>query len=108
MSLVKVNKVLANEIRFKILFWLKEPEKHFPTQNIKGNYDDGVCVQYIGQKSGLSLSTISHYLSMMQKAELLVSSRFGKWTYYKRNEEGIFNYVNSLKEHLLLDEINIT
>ncbi|MFK7946445.1 MAG: ArsR/SmtB family transcription factor [Saprospiraceae bacterium] len=107
MNLIEVNKVLANEIRFEILFWLKNPKEHFPKQHIKGDYKDGVCVQYIGQKSGLSLSTISHYLSMMQKAGLLVSSRFGKWTYYKRDEEGISNYVNLLKEHLLSDKTSI-
>ena len=38
------------------------------------------------------------HLSMMQKAGLLVSNRHGKWTYYKRDEEGIRNYINILKE----------
>lgn len=102
MSLVEINKVLANQIRLEILFWLKNPEENFPKQHIKGDYADGVCVQYIGEKSGLSLSTISHYLSMMQKAGLLISSRFGKWTYYKRDEEGILNYIDLLKKHLVM------
>ena len=100
MDLIEVNKVLSNIIRIKILFWLKEPEKHFPVQQIRGHYDDGVCVQYICAKSDLSISTISHYLSMMHKAGLLTPSRHGKWTYYKRNEEGIANYFEALKEVL--------
>ena len=100
MDLIEISKVLSNEARLNILFWLKEPEKHFPTQHLRGHFNDGVCVQYIGQKSGLSLSTVSHYLSMMHRAGLLTTSRFGKWTYYKRNEEGINDYINMLKETL--------
>ena len=100
MDLVEINKILSNKVRLGILLWLKEPEKHFPVQKIRGHYDDGVCVQYIGTKSGLSISTISHYLSMMHKAGLLQSSRYGKWTYYKRDEEGIADYINTLKECL--------
>ena len=100
MDLIEINKILSNSVRLDILVWLKEPEKHFPIQLIRGHYDDGVCVQYIGAKSGLSVSTISHYLSMMQKAGLLTSSRHGKWTYYKRNNEAIINYINILKERL--------
>lgn len=100
MNLVEISKVLSNETRLKILQWLKQPEEHFPYQHIKGDFDDGVCVQYIGEKSGLSLSTISHYLSTMQRAGLVIQSRFGKYTYYKRNEEEIANYIDFLKEHL--------
>lgn len=34
-------------------------------------------------------STGSGYLDMMQRAGLLESARFGKWTYYRRNEDKI-------------------
>jgi len=100
MDLVEISKVLSNKTRLNILNWLKNPEEHFPFQHIKGDFEDGVCVQFIGEKSGLSLSTISHYLSTMQRAGLVIQSRFGKYTYYKRNEETIANYINFLKEHL--------
>ena len=100
MDLVEINKVLSNETRLKILYWLKTPADFFPSQHIKGDFEDGVCVQYIGEKSGLSLSTISHYLSMMQRAGLVIQSRFGKYTYYKRNEEEIAKYINFLRDNL--------
>lgn len=100
MDVTEVSKVLSNETRVKILHWLKKPEDHFPYQHIKGDFNDGVCVQYIGEKSGLSLSTISHYLSMMQRAGLVIQSRFGKYTYYKRNEQEIARYVEFLKKSL--------
>ena len=100
MDLIKINKVLSNKTRLEILNWLKNPEEHFPLQHLKGDFEDGVCVQYIGEKSGLSLSTISHYLSMMQRSGLVIQSRFGKYTYYKRNEEEIANYIKYLQENL--------
>ena len=100
MDLIEINKVLSNETRVNILSWLKEPEKHFPPHQELKHFNDGVCVQYIGEKAGLSQSTISHYLSMMEKAGLVTSTRWGKWTYYKRNEENIKKYLEILESEL--------
>lgn len=84
--MIEIFKALSNDKRLEILQWLKNPEKHFDTTNEKVIIKGGVCVGDIHTKSGLSQSTISQYLSMMQKAELLDSVRHGKWTYYRRNE----------------------
>jgi len=85
MDKIEVFKALSNETRLSIIEWLKEPEKNFPPQDLKG----GVCVGSIRDKAGISQSTVSHYLDMLQKAGLLLSERHGKWTYYRRNEETI-------------------
>ncbi|MFT6811268.1 MAG: DNA-binding transcriptional ArsR family regulator [Saprospiraceae bacterium] len=100
MGVIEISKVLSNEVRFNILLWLKEPEANFPPHQDLGHFDNGVCVQYIGDKAGLSQSTISHYLSMMQRIGFIDATRHGKWTYYKRNEEVISNYLNYLKKNL--------
>ncbi len=100
MDIVEINKVLSNKTRLDILFWLKEPKAHFPPHKELGHFKDGVCVQYIGEKAGLSQSTISHYLSWMQKVDLIIPTRHGKWTYYKRNEKQIKQYVSLLKSSL--------
>lgn len=100
MNVIDISKVLSNETRMNILFWLKEPEKHFPPHQELKHFKDGVCVQYIGEKSGLSQSTISQYLSMMQKAGLVILTRHGKWTYYKRDEKLIKQYIAHLRSHL--------
>lgn len=97
MDVVEINKVLSNETRLNILRWLKEPEANFPHHKDLGHFNDGVCVQYIGDKAELSQSTISHFLSKMQKAGLIIPTRHGKWTYYKRNEKLIKEYINFLK-----------
>ena len=99
-ALLEIHKALSNPTRLDILLWLKEPEKNFPPQDILGHFDDGVCGQFIMEKSGLSQPTISHYLSLMQKAGLLISTRIGKWTYFKRNEILIKEYLDTLEERL--------
>lgn len=96
MNIVAVSKVLSNKARVEILDWLKNAEKNFPPQVNVPNFDDGVCVCHIQDKLGLSQSTTSHYLTMMEKAGLLTGKRIGKWTYYKRNEAKIAEFIQSL------------
>lgn len=100
MDIVEINKVLSNQTRINILTWLKEPELHFPKHKELGHFRDGVCVQYLGDKAGLSQSTVSHYLSIMHKVGLVIPTRHGKWTYYKRDELQIKAYHKYLKNNL--------
>jgi ArsR family transcriptional regulator len=100
MNFLEINKVLSNKVRIDILHWLKKPEKNFPPQVNVPDFNDGVCVCHIQDKTGLSQSTISHYLTMMHKVNLLIATRHGKWTYYRRNENEILNYISSLKNEL--------
>ena len=100
MDIIEVSKVLSNKTRVEILKWLKEPEKNFPPHEDLGHFNDGVCVQYIRRKAGLSQSTISHYLSMMQKTNLVSPTRHGKWTYYKRVEKTVQAYIQHLNTNL--------
>ena len=92
----EIGKCLSNETRFQIMEWLKDPEKNFPPHETLKHFDDGVCVTYIQEKSGLSQSTISTYLTNMEKCGLLISIRHGKWSYLKRNEQLIKEYSQYL------------
>ena len=87
-----VFKVLANETRLQILQWLKQPEVNFPPQDIDP-YNIGVCVGSIQKKTGLAQSTVSHYLSMLETAGLVISTRQGQSTYYRRNEEAFSEFA---------------
>jgi len=100
MDIIEINKVLSNQVRIDMLNWLKKPEENFPKQVNVPNFDDGVCVCHIQNKTGLSQSTVSHYLTMLQKANLLIATRHGKWTYYKRNENEILKYIQTLSNEL--------
>lgn len=104
MDILEISKALSNTIRLQILEWLKNPERYFPPQGIHipegDHFDHSVCVGSIQEKAGISQSTISHYLDMMQKAGLLESARFGKWTYYRRNEENIQKLAEYIRDEL--------
>ena len=97
MNYLEISKALSNETRVKILGWLKNPHENFPPQgeslgtpvDLKG----GVCVSSIQAKAGVSPSTVSNYLAILQDAGLLISERYEKWTYYRRNEEVIRQYA---------------
>ncbi len=99
-KILEINKALSNATRLDILKWLKDPEANFPPHQDLGHFNDGVCGQYIQDKSGLSQPTISHYLSGMKKAGLLVTTRHGKWTYFKRNEKVIKEYLDTIHREL--------
>lgn len=100
MDIVEISKVLSNTTRVKILKWLRNPEKNFPPHQDIDHFDDGVCVGNIQDKAGLSQSTISTYLRSMQNVDLIIPTRHGKWTYYKRNEKVIETYIKSLQTEL--------
>lgn len=87
---VEIFKALANETRLDILRWLGEPDRYFvePARHASEEIRDsgGVCVRDIHDKANMSQSTVSHYLQILQRAELVESERHGQWTYYRRNE----------------------
>ena len=97
MNLVEISKALANDTRMNIMCWLRDPEKHFrPHKDGKG-FEDGVCVNVITEKTEMSQSTVSHYLSSLQRAGLVQTVRIGKWTYYRRNDDVIRKYLSELQ-----------
>ena len=104
MDKIEIFKALSNETRLSIIEWLKEPEKNFPPQG--GHFDDavdlkgGVCVGSIRDKAGISQSTVSHYLDMLQKAGLpVVAPNFGADRYLalmaqdKKVDSGAIKYI---------------
>lgn len=104
MDLTTIFKALSNQSRLNILKWLEQPEKYFPRQQEHVPKDErfagGVCVGDIQRKAGLSQSTISHYLSVLEQANLLESKRLGQWTYYRRNEKAVGKILDVIKQEL--------
>ncbi|KFF15827.1 ArsR/SmtB family transcription factor [Flavobacterium hydatis] len=86
MEHIEIFKALSNKSRLQMLEWLKEPELNFPGQEPYG-FEHGVCVGQIQAKAGLTQSTVSEYLAILQRAGFIESTRVGQWTYYKRNEK---------------------
>lgn len=97
----EVLKSINNPVRRDILHWLKSPHEHFNLEKQLVDTDvEGVCVSIIQEKSGLSQSTVSSYLSNLQRAKLVTSKRIGSWTYYKRNDEYIEKFLKELSNSL--------
>jgi DNA-binding transcriptional ArsR family regulator len=97
---LEILKALSNEKRLQILAWLKEPEQHFPPHQEVDGFGQGVCVAFIQKKLGLSQAATSQYLSILQRAGLLIATRIGKWTYYRRNEDVLKHFIAELKDTL--------
>jgi len=95
-------KALNNSTRLKILEWLKTPEAHFPPHASGLSFANGVCVAYIQEKAGLSQSAISQYMTMLHHAGFVIPTRIGKWTYYKRDETAITQFLHNLDTILSL------
>jgi DNA-binding transcriptional ArsR family regulator len=96
---VELLKALSNKSRLQLLELLKDPEGNFPDQARYG-YKNGVCVGQLQAKLGLTQSTVSEYLSSLQRAGFIQATRVGQWTYYKRNESAFRQLGDIIKKTL--------
>lgn len=91
-------KALANPVRLQIMDWLRDPHGEFAQWEPIADRDDvGVCVSHLQAKSGLAQSTISSYMAILERADLVRSTRIGKWTHYKRNEDTLSRLAEMLR-----------
>ncbi|WP_454850080.1 ArsR/SmtB family transcription factor [Rhizobium binxianense] len=93
----EILKAIAHPARMDILNWLKEPEKHFPSQ--EHPLEMGVCASQF-ERCGLSQSTVSAHLGTLHRAGLVTTKRVGQWIFYKRNEETIAAFLKQLNQDL--------
>ncbi|RJS93609.1 helix-turn-helix transcriptional regulator [Salinisphaera sp. Q1T1-3] len=94
--IVEQLKALASDSRLQIMAWLREPVAHFPAQAHGDPVGIGVCVSHIQSKAGMSPSTASTHLAILQRARLVQATRIGKWTYYRRNEAEIGKMLDDM------------
>ncbi|MFF7375883.1 ArsR/SmtB family transcription factor [Streptomyces massasporeus] len=96
-ELIEVFKALGNPARLQIMQWLKDPEAHFGAyEPIADRQTVGVCVTHIQAKAGLAQSTVSSYMSTLERAGLVRPTRIGKWTHYRRDEEGLTRLARAI------------
>ena len=98
MDIDAIHKALANPVRRDILQWLKDPHEHFAQQ--EHPLDIGVCAGLIDARTGLSQSTVSSHLAVLQRAGLVTSRRVGQWIFFKRNEETISAFLDHMNHGL--------
>ena len=100
MNIEKTLTALNNPVRRQILHWLKN-RSNFPPALPEHAGLEGVCVGHIQEKSGLSQSTISNYMSLLKEAGLVQSERHGQWTFYRRDEETIRVFLAAVEQELV-------
>lgn len=94
-------KVISNPTRRIILEWLREPDFSFAGYTQLYPYEQyGVCATLIQQKLGLAQPTTSLSIKTLHDHKLLLSTKVGKWTYYRRNEELIDKALELLTSEL--------
>ncbi|MDB5919057.1 MAG: transcriptional regulator [Massilia sp.] len=98
MNIDAIHKALANPVRRQILCWLKDPDAYFAHQ--EHPLEIGVCAGLIDALTGLSQSTVSAHLGVLQRAGLVTSRRLGQWIFYKRNEEAIQAFLTHMHHGL--------
>lgn len=100
-DLVEVFKALGNPARLQIMQWLKDPDMHFGAyEPIADRQSVGVCVTHIQAKSGLAQSTVSSYMTTLERAGLVTPTRVGKWTHYRRDEGRLAELAQAIGDDL--------
>lgn len=90
-------KIFANPTRRAVLQWLKQPEIAFANYTQLYDFDlYGVCATLIQQKAQLSQPATSLSLKILLDANLVIATKVGKWTYFKRNDATIQQVINAI------------
>ncbi|MGB3484733.1 MAG: metalloregulator ArsR/SmtB family transcription factor [Mycobacterium sp.] len=106
-AMTEVLRVLANPVRLRILEWLGDPDTHFSEwEPIAARAEAGVCVSHIQAKTQLAQSTVSAYMTDMQRAGLVTSTRVGKWTHYRRDDEAVSAFIRLLGDTLTASSVH--
>ncbi|MGV8843300.1 MAG: ArsR/SmtB family transcription factor [Pseudomonas sp.] len=94
----EIIKALAHPVRRDMLQWLKAPEQHFGEQEYP--FEIGVCAGKFAPRTGLSQSTVSAHLAILQRAGLVSCKKVGQWSFFKRNEAQIQAFIDQLGAQL--------
>lgn len=94
-------KALASEARILILKLLAEPERHFGHQRSADPVEFGVCMMLIAEVLAVAQPTASRHLDILKQAGFIAVQRHQKWSYCKRNEAGIQDYLEWMRRELV-------
>lgn len=93
---------MASEVRMQVLRLLAEPKKHFGHQWSADAVEFGVCMTMIAEELGVAQPTASKHLDILKQAGFITVQRHQKWSYCKRDEQAISEYLVWLQSELSL------
>lgn len=91
-------RALASEQRLQVLRLLKAPGEHFARQTSADPVEFGVCVMEIAEALEVSQPTASRHVDLLRQAGFITIQRQGKWSYCKRDEAVLGDYLSWLAE----------
>ena len=97
MDPLKILKALSNPHRLNIILWLKNPEQEFGVQvhsKTLIDFPHSVSVKSIQKRCGVSQSSVSTFMSILENAKLVESRKIDQYTYFRSNEETIRKFGN--------------
>lgn len=94
----EILKALSHPKRVEFLEWMRQPGEHFCDQ--AHPLEMGICANQFEKCCGLSQSTVSQHLSVLEKAGLVSLRRVGQWAFYQRNEDRIAAFIEALRKTL--------
>jgi len=98
--LIQQLKAASGAIRLRILDDLKQPRDNFPPQVDGDLVTDGVCADFIRERLGIAAATASRHLTLLTDAGFLLPTRKKGWTFYRRDEAAIAEFVGRLGSEL--------
>ena len=106
----RILKALSNPHRLDIILWLKHPEKEFGVQvhtKTLIDFPNSVSVKSIQKRCGVSQSSISTFMTMLERADLVESRKIDQYTYYRRNETVIREFGEWYNKEVSIQADNI-
>jgi len=83
-----------------ILRLLAEPQKHFGHQWSADPVAFGVCMTMIAEEIAVAQPTASRHLDILRQAEFITVQKHQKWSYCKRDEAAIGDYLMWLQAEM--------
>ncbi|WP_339530361.1 ArsR/SmtB family transcription factor [Pseudomonas mucidolens] len=91
---------MASEQRLTILKLLAAPQKHFGHQQSADPLEFGVCMSLIAEALAIAQPSASRHLAIIREAGFIKVRKHLKWSYCKRDEGAISEYLNWLAREL--------
>lgn len=95
-------KAMASESRLRVLQLLAEPKRHFSHQWSADPAEFGVCMTLIAEALAIAQPTASRHLDILRQAGFITVQRHLKWSYCKRDDAAIREYLGWLGSELRL------
>ena len=106
----RILKALSNPQRLDIILWLKHPEQEFGVQvpsKTLIDFPNSVSVKSIQKRCGVSQSSVSTFMTILERAGLVESRKIDQYTYYRRNETVIREFGEWYNKEVSIQTDNI-